>query len=482
MTQEKTNVGVTETLARFAVETPSGFMTAAMTDSARLKFLDTIGIMVAGARHPSGKIAIGLVRKMGGKRQSTLCGTSTQTSVLLAAFANGVSAHALEYDDYTRGVGHASVCLVPGCLAVAEAEGATGMAMLEAFALGFEVTTRIARGLRPTLINNGWHPMAIVGGQGVAVAAARIMNMDQLKTRMAMGVMASSGGGVRKNVGSMGKAFHVGHGVKSGVLAAYLAREGFRVDPDIIEGADDSGEGHQRFGLADTFNGIGKYRLHLMTEGLGQDLELGRNTTMIRMHPGSTAPGAAIDAITAIATEANLTAKDVVEIVLECTPQCAAIAPYPAPTDEHRAKFCLPYTVSVAFLDRRLGLAQYSDKRIRDKKVLEFMKRVTVVQPPDFAHHRGQWGENGVNWAEARVTLKLKNGEEIRRACSHARGYPEDPVSWEDLMEKYRECTERVFSQSQIEETAQMIREIDRLDNVQELARALIAKRKTATQ
>jgi 2-methylcitrate dehydratase PrpD len=475
-------MGITETLARFAVETPAGFMNEAMKDSARMKFLDTIGIMVAGARHPSGKIAISLARKLGGKKQATLCGTSSQTSVELAAFVNGVSAHALEYDDYTRSVGHASVCLVPGCLAIAEAEGKSGLAMLEAFTLGFEVTTRIARGLRPKLINNGWHPIGIVGGQGVAVAAARMMGMDQMKTRMAMGVMASSGGGVRKNVGSMGKAFHVGHGVKSGVLAALLAREGFIVDPDIIEGMDDVGEGHQRFGMADTFNGIGEYRLHLMTDNLGQDLELGRNTTMIRMHPGSTAPGAAIDGVIAIATESNLTAADVKEIIVECTPQCAAIAPYPEPTNEHRAKFCLPYTMSVAFLDRRVGLAQYSDKRIKDKKTLKFMERITIQQPQDLSHHRGQWGENGVNWAESRVTIKLKSGEEIRKTCSHSKGYPEDPVSWDELMIKYQECTERAFAKSQIEETAQMIRGIDTLGNVRELAKALIARPKTATR
>lgn len=72
--------------------------------------------------------------------------------------------------------------------------------MLEAFAIGFEITSRIAKGLRPALIDNGWLPIGIVGGQGVAVAACRLMGMDVIKTRMAIGIMASSGGGVRKNI------------------------------------------------------------------------------------------------------------------------------------------------------------------------------------------------------------------------------------------------------------------------------------------
>jgi 2-methylcitrate dehydratase PrpD len=363
-------MGVTEQLARFAIETPGDFLSPAMIASAKVKFFDTIGIMVAGAHHPAGQMAHAVARHNGGTPVATLIGHSERTSAAEAGFVNGVAAHALEYDDYTRTVGHGSVVLVPGCIAVAEELGVSGRTMLEAFALGFEVTTRVAKGLRPALLERGWHPIGIVGGQGVAMAASRMMGLDSLRARMAMGIMASSSSGVRKNVGSMGKAFHVGQGVRSGIFAAQLAREGFRVDPDIIEGSDEGGEGHQRFGLADSFNGIGNYRLHLMTEGLGTaPLEMGRNTTMLRMHPGSTAPGAAIDALIEMVTTHGLKSGDVEEILLECTPQCLAIAPYPEPSDEHRAKFCLPYTMSVAFLDRKVGLAQYAEARIADPVV-----------------------------------------------------------------------------------------------------------------
>jgi 2-methylcitrate dehydratase PrpD len=469
-------MGVTEQLARFAIETPGGFLTPALIASAKTKFFDTVGIMVTGAHHPAGKMALKVARRMGGNPVSTLIGHSDRTSSPVAGFVNGVAAHALEYDDYTRTVGHASVVLVPGCIAVAEEAGASGLAMLEAFALGFEVTTRIARGLRPALLDRGWHPIGIVGGQGVAVAASRMLNMDTLQTRMAMGIMASSGSGVRKNVGSMGKAYHVGHGVRCGISAALLAQEGFRVDPDIIEGSDEGGEGHQRFGLADSYNGVGNYRLHLMTDKLGETLELGRDTTMLRMHPGSTAPGAAIDGLIALTTENDVKAADVEQIVLECSPQCQAIAPYPEPSDEHRAKFCLPYTMSVAFLDRKVGLAQYSDERIADPTVHAFMKRVKVVVPDDLKRHRGQWGENGVNWAEARITIRLKGGKELTRACSHAKGYPEMPASWDDQKVKYLECTESVFPRAQIDETVEMIAKIDSLPNMRELTDALIPR------
>jgi 2-methylcitrate dehydratase PrpD len=468
---------VTTRLARFAIETGPAFLDAELVEAAKLKFLDTLGLAVRGASEPAAQAALRVARHGGGRPAATILGSGDRTSAESAAFVNGVSAHALEYDDNTQQVGHVSVCLVPGCLAAAEEAGANGRSMLEAFALGFEITSRVAKGLRPYLIDNGWHPIGIVGGQGVAVAASRLFGLDTMKTRMAMGIMASSGSGVRKNVGSMGKAFHVGHGVRAGVFAALLAREGFTVDPDIIEGAEGSTDGHPRFGLADTFNGIGRYRLHLMTEGLGAEpLELARNTTMVRMHPGSTAPGAAIDGMIAIAKTVNRTPADVEEIVLECTPQCYAIAPYDEPSNEHRAKFCLPYIMAVAYADQAVGIDQYGEARRSDPEVLALMKRVKVVQPDDLAHHRGQWGEGGVNWGEARLTVRFKDGQVVKRSCSHAKGWPEDPARWHDLEEKFMQCALEVLGPGQAREAVDMIARLETLDRVSDLAAALCAR------
>jgi len=471
-------MSITEQLARFVIESGPSILTDEVATAAKLKFLDTIAVMLPGARHASGTSALRVAQRMGGKPAATLFVNGEETSSPLAGFVNGVAAHALEYDDNTRGVGHASVLLVPGCMAVAEEAGASGRAMLEAFALGFEITSRVAKGLRPALIDNGWHPIGIVGGQGVAVAACRLLGLDVRKTRMAMGIMASSGGGVRKNVGTMGKAFHVGHGVRSGIFAALLAQEDFSVDPDIIEGAEGGGgEGHQRFGLADTFSGIGKYRLHLMVEGLGGELEVARNTTMVRMHPGSTAPSSTVDGVIALAREHAIAPADVVELVAELTPQCVAIAPYAEPSDEHRAKFCLPYTLAVALIDREVLLRQYEPARIAAADVRAMMPKIKIVLPDDLKHHRGQWGENGVNWGESRITVKLKDGRVLTKAAPYSRGWPEDPVAWDDVATKYAQCAEGILSSAQIAETVDMIAQLERLDKVAELVRALTPRR-----
>lgn len=466
-------MGVTEQLARFTVDTPRENQPKAAIESARLRFLDTLGVMVAGSRHPSTLISLQVARQMGGNPVASVVGHPDRTSSPLAGYLNAVAAHALEYDDYTKSVTHASVCMVPGCLALAEQLDLSGADMLDGFIMGFEVESRVAKGMRPYLLDHGWHPNGILGAIGLAAAGGRMMGFDQLKTRMAIGLAASQGSGLRKNVGSMGKAFHVGHGVRCGIFAVLLAQAGFKVDPDIIEGRDDGVNGHDRFGLVDTFNGIGNYRLEKMTDALGEYWELAQNTTIVRLHPGSTAPGAAIDGMIDLALDHDIKPEQVEAIELECTPQCHTIAPYTTANDSHKARFCLPYSMAVSLIDRRAGIAEYTDERVNSSDVQMLMQRVKIIEPNDLKQHRGQWGEAGVNWGEMRITVLLKDGRTLKTKRSHARGWSEEPATWDDLKHKYLECVEGILTPPQIDESLAMIREIDRLPHVRELMSVL---------
>src|SRR3712207_1241923 len=120
---------VTAALWRFAAETAADRIPAAALESAKLKFLDTIAVAVAGSRHRSTIISMDVVKQLGGNPHCAVVGRTERVSVEQAGYINAVAAHALEYDDYTKGVTHASVCLVPGALALAEWLGSTGRNM-----------------------------------------------------------------------------------------------------------------------------------------------------------------------------------------------------------------------------------------------------------------------------------------------------------------------------------------------------------------
>jgi 2-methylcitrate dehydratase PrpD len=456
-------MGITEKLARFAVETNAEAIPSAVFDSAKLKYLDTIGVMVAGSRHPASIISRDLVNYLGGNPRASVVGRSERTSTELAGYLNGVSAHALEFDDYTRMVTHLSVSMVPGTLALAEDLGLPGRTMMEAFAIGFQTATHVAKGLRPWLFDRGWHPNGILGAIGVAVAGARMMQLDVLKTRMAIGIAASEASGLRKNVGSMGKPFHVGHGIRCGIFAALLAARGYKVDPDIIEGIEDGVEGHERFGMADTFNGVGNDDLKKMEEGLGSAWHLAANETVVRFHPGATGLASAIDGMIDLSRTHDLRAEDVSRIELECTAQVMAIGSYREANDGHKARFCIPYGIAVALIDRKAGLAQYTDERVRREDVQSLMKRVFVSVPEDLKRHRGQWGE-GVNWGEMRLAVTRTDGRTLSVERSTARGWPEDPATWDDIAEKFDECCAGVLPAERARECKTLIARLDRVD------------------
>jgi 2-methylcitrate dehydratase PrpD len=284
---------------------------------------------------------------------------------------------------------------------------------------------------------------------------------------MAMGLMASSGGGIRKNVGSAGKAFHIGNGVRAGLQAAVLATNGFEVDPDVIEG-EPNGHGHQRFGLVESYAGAGNYSLEKMIEDLGGEFSLTRIPTMVRMHPCSTVNCVAIDGMIELATEYDLRSRDIVQVDVACHPRLLMISPYTDPVDSYRAKFCPAYAMAAALVDRKVGLAQFKDERMRDPEILSLMRRVKVWARDDIEQDQG-WCNGDDNWCAVRVNIGLADGRTIARHFSQARGWPARPASWEDLRAKYEECTERTLSPLSVRKSMDMIGRLDEIESVRAL-------------
>lgn len=435
-------------------------------------FLDTLGVMVGGAHHDSTVAALEAARVLGGHAQASVVSYGDRTSVELAGFVNGVAAHALEYDDYTRKVTHLSASLVPGSLAVAEYVGAGGKTLLECYAIGFQVAAQIARGLGGGLFDRGWHAPSPLGAFANAAAASRLMGLDAMSTRMAFGITASEASGIRKNVGSMVQAFHMGHGARCGIFSTLLASRGFEADPDALEG-DLSSVGHARFGLAETFNGPGNYDLALMGEGLGSHWELAHNNTVVRMHPGATALASAIDAMIDLAVMNDIKAEQVDRIILECTAQLNKVGSFKEATDGHKARFCLPYSMAVSLIDRKAGLSQYTDERVNRSDVQGLMKRVDVVVPDEFKNIVGPWTDT-VNWGHTRLHIILKNGQRFFEERTSARGWPpHQPATWDDIASKYRDCCSGVISEAQIETSIELIRTLDTLQDLSPLFSAL---------
>ena len=139
----------------------------------------------------------------------------------------GTAGHVLDFDDtYLPGLAHLSAPVAPAALVVGAERGASAAEALTAFAAGFEAMGALARASHPALYEGGWHPTAVCGGVGAAVAAATLLDAPREE---AVAIALLRAGGLRAAFGSDGKALQVGLASAAGVAAARLAAGGARV-------------------------------------------------------------------------------------------------------------------------------------------------------------------------------------------------------------------------------------------------------------
>jgi 2-methylcitrate dehydratase PrpD len=152
------------------------------------------------------------------------------------AFA-GTAGHVLDFDDtFSDGVAHVSATCAPAALLLAAQLGLSLGAALDAYASGFEAMAAVAAASHPALYEAGWHPTAVCGPIGAAVAAARLLQLSRPQCDNAIAVALLRAGGTRGAFGSDGKAIQVGLAAAAGVQGALLARAGAVVDPRAVHG------------------------------------------------------------------------------------------------------------------------------------------------------------------------------------------------------------------------------------------------------
>ncbi len=270
-------------LAAFAADTSAATLPDEVVASVRARVLDVLGLCVAAQPLPTSQAALAYVAEQGGRGQATAVGVDEKVPAALAAFANGVLAHSLDYDDtHLPSVLHPSATVVPAALAAAEMSGASGQETVAAIAVGLEACVRLGMaGYDPAAGNSvffehGQHATSICGTLGGAVAAARLLKLDAGGTLDALGVSASMAAGLiesNRNGGTV-KRIHCGWAAHAAVSAAQLARHGVTGPPTVLEG---------RFGFFQAFL-RGEFDGDEIVRGLGY--RVGGSRHLLQAVPG----------------------------------------------------------------------------------------------------------------------------------------------------------------------------------------------------
>ncbi len=198
--------------------------------------LDTVGVTLAGASEPAGRIVQAVVASEGGDA-CRVFGTTTRASASGAALANGTAAHALDYDDMCFvSLAHPSAPLVPAALAAGELEGSTGCDVLDAYVVGFEIEARLGRLMNPRHYQRGWHCTATLGTIGATAAVSRLLRLNANAASQALAIAASEASGLKENFGTMVKPLHAGLAARNGIHAGLLAKGGMTASALALDG------------------------------------------------------------------------------------------------------------------------------------------------------------------------------------------------------------------------------------------------------
>jgi 2-methylcitrate dehydratase PrpD len=432
-------VTLTADIAAWLVDLRLSDIPGLAIDRATNSILDTLGVTLPGLDEPATRIAVQLAASDNAAPGASVIGSGMKTSTEWAAFVNGIAGHALDYDDVSYAViGHPSVVVLPAVLAVAEATGASGESALVAYVGGVEVMAKVARALGEPHYLAGWHMTATAGCIASAAAAAKLLGLDAPGIQSALGIAASSAAGIRLNFGTMTKPYHAGHAGRSGISAARLAAAGFSSAADVFEGPQ---------GFLATHGGDhGRATADL---GLGRPFELESPGVAIKRYPCCYGTHRALDGILSLMEDHGLAAPDVVSAEVAAPPGELEPLIHPRPRSGLEGKFSMQYALAAALVDGCVGLRTFEDDMVRRPDIQDLLARIDVraFAPGSAEAAGGMAGGDG----EVRVNVETRAGRRLGERVRYARGAPENPVSTDEVIAKFRDCAAGRLTSGQIQ-------------------------------
>jgi len=454
-------LNATDALAVFAAETAREEIPPDVQLLTKRQVLDTLGLMLAGSTTDGCHLTQALFDELGGTPQATAIGTGRRHSILQAAYANGEAAHAMDYDDTQLAASpdrvygllmHPSAPILGAVLPVAEWRHATGAELLLAFAIGVEVSCKVAEAMDPAHYRSGFHTTGTVGALGAAAAAGRLLGLDARRLNVALGLAASTSAGLRENFGTMTKPFHAGRAAENGVLSALRVARGHSASKGILEA--------QRGFFAAYGGGDGA----VIGRTLGKPWTAADPGISIKPYPSGSLTHPAVDAMLELVLEHDLHPPDVDRIHVGVNQYMPQALLHDIPEDELQAKFSMKYGVSIALLDRRAGIAQFSDARVNSEDARAWVHRVEVE-----VDERANTA--GYDQMYSIVEIRLKDGRVLERQASFAKGSPLKPMTDEELAAKFRECVALVgATTAEAEEVIDQARRLELIADVADLA------------
>ncbi|HEV2281238.1 MAG TPA: MmgE/PrpD family protein [bacterium] len=453
-------MGLTRDAADWVARASIDEAPAAVLDAGKSAIIDTVAVILAGAGEPVTRIVADAVAEEGASPVADRLGARLRTSMEGAAFVNGVSGHALDYDDVSPSViGHPSVVMLPAALAAAQGTGASGRRLLEAYVIGVEVMTKLGRAMGNAHYRVGWHATSTLGTLGAAMAAGKLMGLSPEALQHALAIAVSEASGSRQNFGTMTKPFHPGHAARCGVLAARLARKGMTGDTTILEAP---------LGYFAMFS-HGEAAIDGIRETLGNPYDVVSPGMNVKRYPCCYATHRAADAVLDLAREHELRGADVEGAEVVVPPGGLAAVTRDRPRTGLEGKFSLPYVVAAAVLDGRVALDTFTDEMVQRPEAQALLRAVRPIEDPGIPVEF-----NAIEEGYVVVKIRRRGGAILEKRVDYPRGAHQNPLAAGELHAKFRDCARQVLPRVQADRALALLASLEDLPRLDDLVAALI--------
>jgi 2-methylcitrate dehydratase PrpD len=432
--------GTTAALAEFVAGIAYKNLPAAAVERVKRQAIDVIGVALAGSAEEAGQIAARHAPPPWGEPAATVWGGQA-TRGPDAAFANGVAAHALDYDDIWLPGAHPSAPLVPAAFAMAETLGSSGPDLIAALLAGYELMGRL-HSVTPR--RNGWHPTGVFGTFGAAAACARLLGCSAREVAWALGIAASSTSGIDAHEGTMTKPFHAGQSARNGLWAATLAADGFTANEAVFD------PGHSFFDAFHRGDPIERWRL---TAGLGSQFWIESPGIGIKMQPAGYYMLQTFEAALKIVTEQDLAPDDIEWVEIGIKPGSRFDR-----GEVHgglEGKFSLQYVATMAIVDRRLDTSSFRDEVAFSPTVRATMNKIRARVDKSIPDNQAL--------SYNPVTIACTDGRRYAESVPLTRSHWDYPLTREEWVGKFTANAETALTP---EVTTQVLDALEHLEDV----------------
>ncbi|OLB72555.1 hypothetical protein AUI06_00750 [archaeon 13_2_20CM_2_52_21] len=415
------------------------------------RIVDSLGCAIGAFKADPVKISRKVAETARDSQGSTLFGTRKKTTPELAAFVNGIMVRYFDYNDtyLSKEPAHPSDNIGP-CFSVAESERSTGKDLLLSIILAYEIQCRLCDAA--DIRHRGWDHVCY-GLPSTALAASKLMELDSEKMTQAVNLALNSHitmRQVRAGELSMWKGCSFANSARNGVFSALLAREGMTGPSPIFEGEmgffkqvsgpfemnfDDFGGKNGSFKIAETYLKFFPAEIHSQTSiwaALEARKEIEKPEDIVSVEIAS--------------HEAGYT-------ILGKDPEKWN------PLTKETADHSLPYIVGMALLEGKIDNSTYTEKKFRDPKILDFLKKVTVVEDKTLS---SMYPEAVAN----RVTVGLSSEKVVSKQVDYHKGHPKNPMSDQDVEEKFSRLTRRILDKNRARRILDAVWSLEKVKDV----------------